>query len=205
MGQTNEMDAGGPINRILEKRFGVQSAPAPYLASELFPFYDPLGDIQNLFLGNIRACHGYLSELAGGAGTYAEVGLVNPSGSGILVVVRKFRIRASGAQNVTWGSAGTLQAINVFGYPRDFRFQLSARTQAGIYGRNTGVSSTLTYSMGSRAVGTTADSEVDDEIVLGPGTQLSVLSGQANNSLTVSFDWEERAATEGELLDAAHL
>lgn len=78
----------GTYSELLTRLFGVRSGgtpPAPQVSPEISPHVDVLGGAELPYLRQERLCCGY--DNFTGAATFSYVGLFNPSGSGVLIIV----------------------------------------------------------------------------------------------------------------------
>lgn len=199
----NEMTDGSDLNQVLTRRFGIQGAPSPNMASEFFP---------NIVLEAERPEWGFLSgerhysingaDAAGGVGVYSHLHLFNPSGSGIIAVIEKVIMRALTTQDVLIYGWCNTNANDGASYARSLDSREVTRRSACQMGTFTGVASV------NRILGEWSPPLADDSlpmcqgIVLGPGSEFIVRPTTDNIGLQGMIQWRERAATQGELRSA---
>lgn len=89
----------GRFNSLLIRMFGmkISGAAAPSLAPEIAPSMDvnQQDDPSVFFLRGDRLAFGYASGAAPGAGNYRAIGFHNPTGSGVLAVLKRYTINTS--------------------------------------------------------------------------------------------------------------
>jgi len=198
------MTDGAGLNQALSRRFGVQGAPSPNVASEVFPtvpMEGPSAAPEFAYLRQSRLCEGW-GEDAAGAGARSAVQLINPSGSGVLGIVDRLFIvndQASAVKGYIWGlKRSTTTDAAAAAYPRDTR-----------------IPTATTLLVGARTAAHAGDDDMKVYVpasetrifhgpwILHPGNHLYVQGAEDNLGVWAGFWWEERAATEGELLGVA--
>ena len=198
----NEMTSAGPLNQILQKRYGIKGqAPALFMASEFFPMLSIENDRPEWgFLKGERWGGCDISDAAVG-GQFSHAGISNPSGSGVLAVCRyiwpysTIDLMVRTLANVAWdlavncpvqdlrygvGLRSTVQAVN-----------LTQVAQAG-----TGLAR-FDFS-GAGAI----TFPIEFRIVLPPGAACLISPATAGVAVQGHFQWYERAAEPGELGDS---
>jgi len=205
MGFNNEMTEGAALNQALSKRFGVQGAAAPNIASELFPMVPmegPTAPPEYGFLRNELAYQSFLA-LAATVAVKSHVGLDNGSGSGILAVVDRIELinLDSNPQAFLIGQdIGTVTKDTTSrGYPRDRR--AGASNTSGLISWTRAATSIHAYEL---YYPVTANGRVivEGPWIMGPGSILWASSAADNQDCYAAFFWRERAVTEGELQGA---
>jgi len=203
MGQ-NELQGGEGVNLILTKRFRIQGAAAPYMASELFPNITLENDRPEwAFLAGDRLCSGDGTDGAVAAQT-SNVFVLNPAGSNALVVVSRIITISFATQSLDIRIGINNSALSGARKPfRDMRFGQPAGTAGSI--AQVGIHTSATV-IGRIIL---ALRVLDDERImlpgawiLTPGSFLAVSSGDVNNRVDANFEWMERAAQPGELQGA---
>lgn len=205
----NELEDGASINLVLSRRFGVQGAPAPFMASEVFPtlaMEGPSAPPEYHFLGGSRLVAGQRLDTAAAA-NFSHAGLQNPLESGALIVVHRIILNESAGVNDTLIVAiGGQAAAFVGAVGGEFR-----DTRQG-FGANTGSAGKIFISTQATQLGremfrvrmeTQSTLAIDQPgIVLGPGGFCVCRPNGQNSQVDASFLWVERALTKGELIDA---
>ena len=208
MGIRNEMDDGSHLNLILTRRLGVQGAAAPNVASELFPCIVLENDRPEWgFIKREKHCQQTMTGAAV-AGELTSVGIANmPGGTGVLAVCN--RIYLSNTQttpfdmNVGFNVLQSLGAVTSQpkGHPVDSRWGSEDPSLTGfIRDQVAGLATGMTVQR--IVVPANATVELNGAWVLAPGSFLFVEARGAAQEVMASFQWTERAATEGELLGA---
>ncbi len=206
MGGVNELQGGSGVNLILSKRFKVGEAPAPFMASELFPMVGlELDRPEWKFLSGERLC-GFGATLVATSSQHSSVGLENPTDSGMILVVESILLAA--IQGVV--TIFDLRMDN--GFTPDTRGQgvfLDSRLGDSTAAVPTGRSLFFTSAgaqpgLGFRRVIVEANASVlvPIDVVLGPGGQLWLTQTAQNQQIVFSPLWRERAAEPGELQGA---
>jgi len=198
----NEMDSGARLNNILSKRFEIEGAPAPFMASELFPnVVLELDRPEWKWLANEKPGWGYRFQAAV-AGQYSFVAL-SVSQDSVLVVVEAAYVWSPaqcfiGIDNdiASYTSSGTF-------YARDSRFGYEP---TGVKVRNVASAAALIPDMWyvqAAPGGVTSMPGVVNvlpaPVVLHKGFSLVIRTGTQNTNLTAGFVWREREASPGEL------
>lgn len=186
------------LKRLLEAKGG---EPIPELAQEL---------VAALILENDRAEYGHLADeeiasadltiAAGGAGNRSQIGVGNPAGSGILVVVEAitnvFQNGAAGPLTVR-GMAMSVAHTDTKGTFRDSRKRsfTSGVTGANVISKNNaGVSGNALF----RITQLTTIYSRNGLLVISPGFGVWLDTGTDNQSLDASIHWRERALEQAE-------
>ncbi len=98
----NELQGGAGVNLVLSKRFKIGDAPAPFMASELFPTFVVENDRPEFhFLGGSRLW-GISGTDAATAAETSNVGVENPSGSGLISVITHVQCSSGGVAGATF-------------------------------------------------------------------------------------------------------
>ena len=206
MPSMNELGGGEGVNQILSRRFEIQGAPAPMMASELFPMVVLEDDRPEWkYLANEKYAVGYLSEAAA-VGNYSIVQLDNPASSGAILVVEQIELYNSSsavqvyAISLQSGSLLSRLAAQTYqGMPRDSRFAWDQSSRSVGLMRS-GISASLLQEDVMRiACPPSTQYSIKVPWVLGPDTVLSVAHATTNTAASVGFYWRERAATRAEL------
>ena len=192
----NEIQTGR-FNSILHKLLDMkEGAPAPTLAPDIFAMMALEVDRPEWkFLAGERLSSGSRSIAAGGAGTYGNLVLWNPSGSGVIAILsqvhnltnaeRVFSVAAT-ATDVS----GTYTAVSYRGL-RDSRWGVLANAKP----------TCLLYSLATASPTSTnvltqirlsAARTFESDWVIAPGTGLSFIDLVANESFNLSLTWRER-------------
>jgi len=200
----NQIGESG-LNEIITRRLTTPGgSAAPAVAPEIFPV---------LVLESDRPEWGVLKgenpfavsrvAAAPGVGNFLTHALVNPTGSGVIVVVKRLAavagtglVRVGVAENGTYG-AGGVQGI---GIPTDSRISAFA---GAVFTRRS--ASSLTELIGAGAVTPSplwfgeATTNLDIPFILKPGWGMFVATNSSNTALTTNIFWTERKAQPGEL------
>lgn len=203
MGQ-NELQGGSGVNLILSKRFKIAGAAAPFMASELFPMIGLEIDRPEWgFLGGTRLGAGTVGQ-AGVVAEFAQAGLLNPTGSGAIIVCVMIGFRVTSpvpTVQVRVGFNPTTDA-ETSGTNRDLRWgEANANTIARLFVRSAAALDGRVIYNGSGP----ADQKnfYSQAIVLPPGAFVQANRDVLNEDIVASFSWYERAAEPGELQGAA--
>src|SRR5260370_30064365 len=90
----------GRYNRALQKISGIKGeAPAPQLASEIMPIFGMFYGVENRHLESWER-YAAFSTAATGAAAFAQSQLLNPLGSGVIIVVEKLAMFAGGTETL---------------------------------------------------------------------------------------------------------
>ena len=198
------MEFGQGLNLVLSRAFGVQGAPAPFMASEIFPM---------VVLGNDRPEWGFLQNCryaqgrgldAANAGDTSHVGLQNPVGSGAIMVIERIMMANTTANALTLNLAigiGITPDASGGETFLDTRYGVAANFPTGNIVLLTQVAGVGTL---IDQVRVTANSVLTypGPFILGPGGFFVVRGAAANQSATAAFRWYEYSASDGELLNA---
>ena len=133
------------------------------------------------------------------AGEFAEVALVNPAGSNVLVVLEYAELRGLAyavqvAQEAVW--AATLTTVLPGGIFRDTRWPATSLGGAARIRTGTDASAVL---------GTTIDEKSSNvptiavPVILAPGWGVALVAAVVNTTITYVLGWRERKAYPGEL------
>jgi hypothetical protein len=155
------------------------------------------------YLRRERLCSGWQSQ-AGVAGEYSAISLVNPAGSGMILVAER-AVGVVGAAmyvNTTiYGAAAAIGAAGTSLANRDTRWEPATNRPVGqLWLGTTAAAPGGAYSLSGLQGSTTVNSDaVLAPVVLGPGTALIIWGGTVNTSLRYTVVWRERRAFPGEL------
>jgi len=183
------------------RRWGSIKGPGSVLSETLGDVF-PVLDLENLTPENQLTAGWELFWAFGTViGVSAQLGgasIINPAGSGNIVVVDSIIFRTEGATNITIGSSLPLFTAVGNVVPRDTRgpaFSGKAR-----FGANANVGAAENGLL--LRVGVAIDRQVElphSLAVLRPGTQLAVVQSVINLDLTISFIGRARIAEPSEL------
>ena len=200
----------GRFARGIQKLFGIKgTTPTKQLSGEVMPVFnlDDANQLENRILHSWSS-FGYVKNVAaGGAGTFAAVRLRNPTGSNTIVVVEKITY-GSGAASDTYvlrrGPTGTPDLATVDSANnsiRDLRLGPISGSVITSFGTPAGSTGTQVAS-GTLGANTSVDIILNphQEIVIAPGDLISVQTPVANQGITVTFFWRERALEVSELV-----
>lgn len=205
----NELQGGEPANQILQRRFGITGqAPAPVMASELFPTVCLESDRPEWhWLGGGRLVGGR-GFLAAAPGNFSQLNLQNPAGSGVIAVVDSIVIADDAGATAMWQirvngvGALTVPSASARGFMLDSRAGMAAGFRSSL-----SIGELLTATIAGQVVnqvrvGANGNYQDIGSYVLGPGSEIVVSPTTQNRSNLVSFRWRERAATPEELTGA---
>lgn len=197
----NEIEYGQGLNQVLSRRFGVQGAPSPFMASEVFP---------TLVLGNDRPEWGFLQQerRAGGnaadaavAAQSSQVGVTNPSGSNAIVVITRIIVNNSTAgallHNIGIGNSVTVDNLGS-SFFLDTRLGFATqRPTANVFllTQATGIGNIIAQVTAPAAQW----AELQGAWILGPNGFLVVRGALNQQAVSAAFEWYEYAASPGEL------
>lgn len=195
----------GGINAALQRRLGMDAAPAPALAPELFPVY-PAGEYTAdlNYLANVRLCMGGVRQPSVAAQqTFAK--LNNPLGSGIIAVVSMVSVWNDTRTDVF--GIEVVTPVTGFGATagtRRFRDGRIVNAAANALPVCTVVGGTVAggVPVGPRhaVVGSTgASKEVQGSWVLKPNSALEIVFESQAEAGLFGFYWTERRALPAEL------
>jgi len=203
----NEMTEGAGINRILSNKYGVQGAPAPFMASEVFPMVVLASERPEwAYLEGSRICHVRLVDGAA-VGLFGHCVLKNPADSGVILVAEHINVYRSaagasdydviigiGESGISWDTTpvGTFRDTRLItvGNTRNPTGEGGVRTQAGSFGNI----------LESFYLNQYDNWQVDGPWVIAPDGYVGVRGGSSNNAVLCSIQWREYPATEAELL-----
>lgn len=206
---TNELAGGDRTNLILSRRFDIQGAPAPFMASEIFPQIVLENDRPEYeWLGLGRLCSAP-SFIAAAVGNFGVCGLINPAGTGTLAVLKSFTVwnnTTGGTQSGFLGILGANQnglSLSDPGFLRDSRGGFAA-------GRRSTLRTIAAISATVPVEGRIDEFLVPDDgsytgsapVVLAPNSCLYAAWEVQNVDMWVIWRWTERAAEQSELLGA---
>jgi hypothetical protein len=196
----NEIQIGrfnGILHKLLDMKEG---APAPTLATDIFPMLGLEMDRPEWkFLAGENLAAGSRTDAAV-AGQTSHVGLQNPAGSGVLVIVEKLiLIGASGNEMRVCMQQGTQADATGYGVKLDTRGWPSATAWTPV--------ATLFDYTNATAIGTIATVQrigpelqriAEYPMILKPGTRCVVRQSAVNLACQVSFVWRERVLSPSE-------
>lgn len=167
--------------------------------SEMFPTFD----LENLpaellLLAGWRTA--FTSQnVAATIGETSRIGLFNPAGSGLIVVLTDVFLDAAQVTNVAYDlTSVALTGGDNSGKPRDGRDGVIVNTGAKISNQSTGNTGQFGRII-LAASSTTHHTAKNGLAVLGPGTGWEYGTTADNNNLNATFFWRERAALSSEL------
>jgi len=196
------------LNQILQPRFSSMlsryfairgaGSPAPTLAPEIAPSFDvnQMDDPPQFYTRG--------EKIAGGAGSvvavaaqHAYIQVINPVGSGQLVILDAVMASSAASAAAAIFSSGSFAPTNNLGASmRDSRWvNLPVATVSG----GTQVAPLITAGHVYRYVSNADPKYESQQIVLPPGTAFVVASLVVNNALTVGFTWRERTLPNEEI------
>lgn len=205
----NDLQGGNEANQVLQRRWGIQgAAPAPTMASELFPMIALEVDRPEWhFLGNSRLSWAN-TILAASPGNFSISMLTNPVGSGVIGVCERLVLGEEAGADRSYDievlAAGVIVAptTTVRGFMRDSRLGWAAGFRTSMFA-GTVLSAALIGDQVLRyRVPANTSREVELDMVMGPGSSLHVIPGAINTNTRVGFVWRERAAIAEELTGA---
>lgn len=198
------------FNEVLEGRYPIMLAkllsmkggsPTPQLSGDLTAGFALESDRPEWYaLMGGRLCTGQAVSAAGGAGNRTQVGIVNPTSSGVIMIIEEIRAASSTAVFgfVVRGGA-TLTTVSGTVGVRDRR--IAQTPAATIVSKNnaavTGGLLTIFYPDFSAAA--IYAGRLETPWILGPGNNIAVDPGSDNQDLQCTFIWRERAANPAEL------
>lgn len=204
----NELGHGAHANEALRRRFSVegtaQGGPMLTMASDLFPTFpmsDDQLDSELHWLTDSKLAGGFVTRAAD-AGNQSGVGLLNPTGSGVIMVLQQVSIwgGAVDAIVVQIGTAATQTAASA-GYLRDSRGWTTTPVRSvGQVVAHLGAFTTHLGRLQLPAANTMVD--WDRPVVLIPGQRVLFATASVNITLSGSFAWRERPAAPYEQLVA---
>jgi hypothetical protein len=198
----NEIQAARYNEGIQKLMWMSQEAPAPQMGSDISPVLD-IGDPppENRYLMSERLCVGQ-AEGAANAGQSSWTGILNPAGSGLLIVVEKIVVNKSVTGRIFFfrarGLTGTVSTTRCY---RDTRINSDVLVvpggivQSGIAlatapGRN---------NIAQAYVLATTTFTLDIPWVLGPLSSIGVFCETLNEATQATYFWRERALLASEL------
>lgn len=182
--------------------------PASQLSGDITPQFqlDDANYLENRMVASWRSYGAFVSAAAN-AGLSSAVFLRNPSSSGIVAVIEKIFLATGGAASnpqLTRGTPGPgNQTAGVGAGSRDLR---QTAVSASLIGSSVNAGGVNGFIFWAGAPAMPANSQQDvivtenQEIVLMPGDIVAGWGNLANQGISVSFFWRERALEEGELL-----
>ena len=209
MGFSNEMDDGQDLNILLSRRLGVQRAPSPNVASELFPsIVLELERVEWGFLGGERTFERWIKSAATVA-KFGSCGVMNEPGTGVLGVVKRFSGLAVTSGVLQWGYGPTV-GTGVPGFACDSRISgtpsapATGGVQSSLRINNNLNDSTPVWSIQLGEYKHTAGLSftIQGPWVVAPGSAFWVSHNTADKELSVAFRWTERSANSSELQSA---
>jgi len=192
----NEIQVGR-FNAILHKVLGMgDGAPAPVLATEIFPTIQLEGDRPEwAFLGGVRNCSGYFVSV-GQAGVFSHVGIRNPTASSVGITVRTVHVHGD-TGNAPFAFSGGFRRLSTIDvesprYPADTRWSpgaAPARTVGHMVTRKQ-AAATGNASIGGKV--NIGHATIRDPFVILPGWELMFWPEVVNKTIYVYAWWSER-------------
>lgn len=183
------------------RRWGSIKGPGSVLSETLGDVF-PVLDLENLTPENQLTAGWYpfftFGTTVGVAAQTAGASLINPAGTGSIVVVDAINISVESGGNVTIGTSLPLFTEVINSAARDTR--AAARSGVARLGANANT--------GAQEIGMILEVTVDIDrfltlpngvAILGPGSQLAVVAVTVNKNLTVGFSGRQRVAEPSEL------
>jgi hypothetical protein len=191
----------GRYNAVLHKLLDMkEGAPSPTLATDIFPMIALESDRPEwAFLGGENLCAGTRTDAAV-AGSVSHVGLSNPRGSGVVVVITKIIvIGASGNGYNLCMQRGTQSDAAGYGVKLDTRAWPSATLWTPVaplfdYTNATAIGALF----GFLRIGPELQRECALNVVLNPGSRMIVRQSAVNAASQCTFFWRERALSPSE-------
>jgi len=185
----NEIQVGR-FNGILSKLLGITGAPAPVSATDIFPMLALEVDRPEWhFLGGERLCQMRWQDAAVAA-NFSSVGLRNPEGSGVLIVVESITMWfAANAQAYIGVRANTTIDASYPGRSRDTRN--AAANAVGLLVERTQATAPAYQTSHVVALASTLVRD-DTPWILTPGYELMTWPAAQNVAQTTTFNWRER-------------
>lgn len=205
----NELAGGDRTNLILSKRFDVQGAPAPFMASEIFPNVVLENDRPEWeWLGLGRLCTAALF-IAGAVGNNGVCGLINPAGSGVLAVVKRIVVLSQETSVMTGGidcGSATTSGLTADkrGNFRDSRSGFASGRQSSVTCFDA-ISATVPSEarLDEFVLAANGDMWVSTvPYVLAPNSSIYASMDTQNIDCWTTWQWTERKAEQGELIGA---
>lgn len=195
MALVNEVLVGRP-NAILHKLLNMkEGAPSPQLSPDLQAVLVLENDRPEFkFLGGETLGMGF-GDAAAGAANYSHVGLINPVGSGVLVVVERVLLALTAAGSI--GQIG-LQAIGATAWSTAHAYMRDTR---GYPASGSGQTSALTGTFVGADLGAAhgylwqqplGANRIDLDMVLSPGFVALVRPGTVNQRCVATWFFRER-------------
>lgn len=206
----NELQGGAGVNLVLSKRFKIGEAPAPFMASEIFPTFVVENDRPEFhFLGGSRLWGISGTDLAVAA-QFSAVGVQNPLNSGLISVVKEVWVTSGGLPAATFDLR--IESATV-GVTPDTVFQtVFLDTRNGPSVTRVPTTEGLLFTTGGAQPGIgffrgTTDASgqfrrIVVDVVLGPGGRMWVTQAGVQIACVASFRGYERVAEPGELQGA---
>jgi len=201
----NELESGAGLNQVLSKAFGVQGAAAPFMASEVFPTLVMGNDRPEWnFLSGDRLCAGAQSDAAVAA-QISQVGLNNPAGSGVIIVVESVTVTdvtggAARLYRLGLGIGATIDTATGAAFV-DTRWGFVNTPTGDVY-RLTQVARTGTTILTFPVAGA-GHTTIKGPWVLAPDGFIVASGNGVASAIDASYSWREYAAADGELRNIA--
>ncbi len=189
------------VGRKLQDRYDLTGPPpAPFLSPELVPVVvvDDLTQFSVLDRTFERP-YQVSTTVTSGVGTRAQIRLLNPAGSGVLMSVQRLAGSVATASQITWFLA-TGAVITLRGLPRDSRLGAANRGACGV--DTTTPAGTVDEDRGFIQLSPTslaAADFLDFPFVLQPDFVLLFTQQITNDTLQMQFEWTERFLLAGDL------
>lgn len=203
----NEIGAGR-YNRLLQKLFNMKGGPpARQLGSDIMPVFPFFSGAEHRYLEGWNRFGQALSATANGAGNFSQIRLRNPTGSNVIAVVEKiFVTNPAGAADqpvlthgIASGDLGTIAAT------ANMRWDPRGGTAPTLIMSTTNVGAVTPAPANRWNAGLAVNSGFDivatdiQEFPILPGDAIQYSSGIANQIVTASIWWRERAMEDSEL------
>jgi hypothetical protein len=188
----------GRYARRLQRLFSMKGdAPVTDVAAEIVAVVDAQGSrLDDYYLADERLCSG-LASIPANVGFRSELEVLNPAGSGILVVVERAYVTA-GPTTVAV-RLSTSPPFDIVAQLSTTKFWRDTRIGAGSVGA--GAPAAQVLSDNTRVVvaagvvlfvNTTNQGNFDLPYVLAPGSGLTIEPNADNLAMTATFHWRER-------------
>lgn len=189
----NQLTTGGGISEALKRRYGISDErPVESLATDLFPMLDVAdGQIPDLaWTAGVRICSSF-GGISGVVAKYSGVTLRNPTGSGVLAVVRSIRTDVRALLRLNFDDPGSVGVLGITNTMIDTRSGDSTAVHQRPTLEPREYSSATPTGVLAGFVQAASTSE-DFPCVLVPGTALGIWGEVLNTDFFCSLVWQER-------------